>query len=189
MRTVIPKNAKLIPEQAKRVFKGNIFDVYQWDQEMFDGSFEVFEMLKRPDTTKIFCIKDDKIIFVEEEQPGHKFFDVPGGRHDIEGETELQSAQREVKEETGMFFKNWKLIEVTQPQSKIDWLVYVYVAWDLEKTIAPEVHPGERIILKELNFEEAVELSKDPKLRHSFEDILQKAGSVQGLIDFPEFKV
>ena len=28
---------KKIPNNAKRVFKGVIFDVYQWEQEVFDG--------------------------------------------------------------------------------------------------------------------------------------------------------
>ena len=31
-----------LPEQAKKVFDGEIFDVYQWDQEMYDGSTETF---------------------------------------------------------------------------------------------------------------------------------------------------
>ena len=35
-----------VPKQAKRVFKGVIFDVYQWEQEMFDGTKEIFEKLK-----------------------------------------------------------------------------------------------------------------------------------------------
>lgn len=35
-----------LPPQAKKVFTGQIFDVYQWEQEMYDGSFETFEMLK-----------------------------------------------------------------------------------------------------------------------------------------------
>jgi len=39
-----------LTSQAQRVFKGIIFDVYQWKQKMFDGSQGIFEMLKRPDT-------------------------------------------------------------------------------------------------------------------------------------------
>lgn len=33
MRTVIPRNAKLVPPEAKRVFKGIIYDVYHWQQK------------------------------------------------------------------------------------------------------------------------------------------------------------
>lgn len=38
MRKYIPENAKLIPAEAECKFRGELFDVYQWPQEMFDGS-------------------------------------------------------------------------------------------------------------------------------------------------------
>ena len=41
-----PKSKQPIPENAKRVFKGIIFDVYQWEQELYNGSKAVFEKLK-----------------------------------------------------------------------------------------------------------------------------------------------
>ena len=72
MRTVVPVNVDLLPAQAQRVFKGVIFDVYQWQQEMFDGTTETFEMLKRPDTVEVIAIKDDKLVVVHEQQPGTK---------------------------------------------------------------------------------------------------------------------
>lgn len=50
-----------IPINARRVFKGIIFDVYQWEQKMFDGNFKTFEMLKRPNTVEIIAIRDNKI--------------------------------------------------------------------------------------------------------------------------------
>ena len=36
-----------IPKNATKVFSGKTFDVYQWEQEMFDGSKKIFEKLKR----------------------------------------------------------------------------------------------------------------------------------------------
>ena len=50
---------------------------------------------------------------------------------DAEDESELEAAKRELREETGLVFKNWKLVEVSQPFSKIDWLVYTFVASEL----------------------------------------------------------
>lgn len=50
-----------IPSEATKVFDGVIFDVYQWQQKMFDGSIETFEMLKRVSTVGIIAIKDDKL--------------------------------------------------------------------------------------------------------------------------------
>jgi len=99
MRTFIPKNAHLVPTNAERVFHGEIFDVYQWQQKMFDGSHETFEMAKRPDTVEIIGIRDDKIVIIRDEQPGRgPKMSFPGGRHDNENETELDAGEKiEVK--------------------------------------------------------------------------------------------
>ena len=67
MRKFVPATAKLIPEEAKKVFQGEIFAVYQWPQEMFDGSFATFEMLRRADTVKILAV------VTEEEARGLSF--------------------------------------------------------------------------------------------------------------------
>jgi len=32
----------------REVHQGVIFDVYQWEQEMYDGSIKIFEKLKTP---------------------------------------------------------------------------------------------------------------------------------------------
>jgi ADP-ribose pyrophosphatase len=63
-----------IPKEAKLVFKGVIFDVYQWQQKMFDGSFETFEMLKRPNTVEIIATQGDKILLSHQSQPNKKDF-------------------------------------------------------------------------------------------------------------------
>src|SRR3989344_6006543 len=91
-----------IPPQAKRVFKGVIFDVYQWEQKMFDGTTTTFEKLKRPDTVVVFPIlPDGRILLTEQEQPGKQLFiGATGGRVD-ENEDILESAKRELLEESG----------------------------------------------------------------------------------------
>ena len=43
----LPAGAHLIPPEAKCVFRGKIFDVYQWPQRLYDGSTATFEMLRR----------------------------------------------------------------------------------------------------------------------------------------------
>ncbi len=101
MRQVVPADAKLLPPQAKRVFEGIIFDVYHWQQQLFDGSYTTFEMLKRPDTIQVLAVRDNQLVILEEEQPGHPaFYGVPGGRHDQPAESELDAARRELREET-----------------------------------------------------------------------------------------
>lgn len=188
MRTIIPANAKLIPKDAERVFSGKIFDVYQWQQEMFDGSFETFEMLKRPDTVKILAIKDSRLLIVEEQQPNTQvFFDIPSGRHDNENENELEAAKRELLEETGMKFNTWKLIKVEQPYTKIDWFVYTYVASDFVSQTDQSLDNGEKIIVHQKTFEEVLELSKSPQNRYLPVELLDKAGSVDNILKLSEY--
>ena len=70
-----PKSKQPLPDNAKKVFEGVIFDVYQWEQKMFDGSLETFEKLKRPDTVIVFPIMaDGKVLLTKQEQPGKEPF-------------------------------------------------------------------------------------------------------------------
>lgn len=188
MKRILPKEVRLVPPQAKRVFKGMIFDVYQWQQKMFDGSFQTFEMLKRPDGIQVLAIKDDKIVMLDEEQPGHQaFIGLPGGRHDVDGESELDAAKRELLEETGMTFKKWKLISVEQPHFKIEGFVYLFLATDFDKQVEPHAEPGERIIVKLLSLDEVKRILDDPKARRIPKDLLEKVDSIDELLNLPAY--
>lgn len=126
-----------------------MFDVYQWPQKMFDGTTATFEMAKRPDTVEAICIVDDKLILLQQQQPGtNVYLDLPSGRHDVVAETELQAAQREVKEETGYSFAKWRLIECSQRDYRIERFVYTFLAWDMTESAEPKLDGGERIEVK-----------------------------------------
>lgn len=182
MRSYIPENARLIPENAECVFKGIIFDVYHWQQELYDGSFTIFEMLKRPDTVEVLAIKDGKIVVQEQEQPGTKMFlDFPCGRHDVESESELEAAKRELLEETGMSFRNWKLIDVHQPHKKIDWLVYTFLATEFISQVDQKLDAGERINVTFKSIEEIKELQQDDKAMYLGNRILKNIDNIDGL--------
>lgn len=199
MRRFIPKGTKLIPSQAECKFKGEIFEVYQWPQELYDGSVATFEMLRRADTVKVVAVltpeeqkrcknlvdfdmevaespdeetsdsvnagaedllnsgADDslrseaeekpKLVITRQRQPRKDwFYDYPGGRNDNPAEDELDAAKRELLEEAGLSFKNWKLIEVKQPFAKMDWLVYVFLATGLIDQTSQNLDAGEEIV-------------------------------------------
>ena len=69
---------------------------------MFNGTFQTFEMLKRPGTAMVIpVLENGKIVLTKQTQPNrHAFFGFAGGRVDKD-ETPLQAAIRELKEETG----------------------------------------------------------------------------------------
>lgn len=155
-KRTLPKNALLIPKHATRVFKGKLFDVYQWQQEMFDGSMETFEMLRRPDTIAVIAVDDKgEIIACHEEQPGGIVREnhIPAGRVDPTDMSVLDAAKREVEEETGYRFMNWKLLEVNQPISKIEWFIHVFVAWGETGKVPVKHDAGERIVEGRADFQ------------------------------------
>lgn len=190
MRSVIPHNANLVPKNAKRVFKGIIFDVYHWEQELFDGKKATFEMLKRPDTVKVLAIKGDKVVGILDEQPGRSaHVTLPGGRHDRAKETELDCAKRELLEETGMTFKNWRLISAIQPSHKIEHVIYTFLATDFESQVdATPDTGGERIELKELPFAEAKLMGLGEVGTYWPTEIFKYVNDMRELRELPEYK-
>lgn len=151
-----------IPKQAKIVFKGKIFDVYQWPQKMYDGSVATFEMLKRPGAVRVIAIKGDKIILNQEKQPaGKKELGTFGGRVD-EGETPLACAKRELLEEAGMKSDDWKLLSKEEfYPDKMDFTVYTFVARDCKKIQEPAKDPGEKIKIIAVDFDKFIKITLD----------------------------
>jgi 8-oxo-dGTP pyrophosphatase MutT (NUDIX family) len=190
MKKIIPKNSVLIPEQAVRAFQGMIFDTYQWPQTLFDGSEHTFEMLKRPDTVSVICVVDGKLLVIDDEQPhlgSRQSF--PGGRVDPEDSSVEVAAKREILEETGYSFKNWRLIKVSQPYRKMEWFVYVFLAWEEAGKQEPALDAGEKITVQHLNFNEVKALAAQRKgyLGESI-DIFETAKDPDGLLALPEFE-
>lgn len=176
----------LIPEQAELKFKGEVFDVYQWPQAMYDGTTATFEMLKREDTVSVIAIKDDKIVIEHQIQPHQDwFYDYPGGRHDNPAEDELAAAKRELREEAGMTFKTWKLVEVVQPFNKADWFIYTFIATDFESQGPQELDGGEKIDLMEVTLDELNELAKLPNSKFLIRDFMEGIKSVDELKNLP----
>ena len=123
--------------------------MYQWEQELFDGSKKIFEKVRRQDTVVIIpSTKDGKLIFIKDEQPSREAISsFPSGRMDKEGEEPLATAQRELLEETGYESEEWSLYKAYQPVTKVDWAIYVIVAKRCQKTQEAQPGPGEKITL------------------------------------------
>ena len=170
MNILKPQSKQPIPPDAKRVFKGVIFDVYQWEVDGYDGSKKVFEKLRRPDTATIIPITEDgKIIIALQEQP-HKppFMGTIGGRVD-EGEGVLEAAKRELLEETGYEAKSWVLFDAVQPVGKIEWAVYTFFAKGCKKVAEQNLDGAEKIDLKFVSFDEFINLAvNDDKFGDEF---------------------
>ncbi len=186
MRTYIPEDVRLVPQEAQKVFTGDIYDVYQWEQELYDGTSKTFEMLKRPDTVDVIGVTDDGVLINYEEQPSvGSYITFPGGRHDKPEESELAAAKREMKEETGYEFSNWKLISAVQLASKIDHLVYTFVATGGEKNSEPQLDSGERIETKHVPFKLLQQVVKQKEFKAYSSNIVLELNTLEDLLTLP----
>jgi 8-oxo-dGTP pyrophosphatase MutT (NUDIX family) len=155
-----PKTFFNWPEGTKRVFKGKIFEVYQWEQPLFDGGVATFENLKRPDTAEVIPIlPDGHILLINQEQPTTgQYLSTIAGRME-EDEEPLAAIQRELLEETGYEAVEWSLWDAYQPVRKIDWAVYTFIAKGLHKVAEPNLDGGEKIDLYPVSLDEFLRLA------------------------------
>lgn len=166
MDTDRPKSKRPIPPDAKLAFKGVIFDIYQWEQELYDGSKAIFEKIKRFDGVNVLPVTEDgKIILTEQEQPGYSpFWASIGGRME-EGESPIECAKRELLEESGFAAEEFTLWNAVQPSLMADWAIYCFIAKRAKKISVPTPDAGEKIELHFLSLDEFIERVKDPEFR------------------------
>ncbi len=148
------------------VFQGKVFSVWQWEQEQFDGSIKVFEKVKRPDTVNVLPVTEEgKIILTEQEQPGMKsFIGCAGGVID-DGEDPLAAAERELKEETGYEANEFVVWDAVHPFSKVDWVIYTFIAKKAVRVADLALDAGEKIKLRFVTFDEFMDLVYDDNYR------------------------
>jgi len=141
-----PISKKPIPKDAKKVFSGELFEIYQWQQRLFDGTYAIFEKVKRiTDSVNVLLITDNnKIVLTKQQQPGmNEFIGVVGGMID-RGELPMQALEREILEESGYKASTYKILTAIHPIEKVDWVIYTFIARNLTKTTSPNLDSGEK---------------------------------------------
>ena len=159
------KNKSLIPLGAKMVFRGIRYEVWQWEQELYDGSKTTFERIRRSDSVNVVAVVGDRIIMQKQEQPGWQepLFTLPGGIADHD-HTPLAEAKRELLEETGYISDDWVLWKTHQYFGVI-FTSYILLARNCRKVDNPKLDAGEKIENILITFEEFLQLAEDPKFR------------------------
>lgn len=159
-----------LPTNAKKVFDGILFELWQWDQERYDGSHATYECATRQDSASVIGFLDrDTILLEEQEQPSREksFLDVPGGRVDP-GETAEQAARREFEEETGYRIGRLRHFETIDLEGSTRFSISLYLGTDLTDHIGQHVEAGEKIRVRAIPWKEAVRLSLEGAMRQAW---------------------
>ena len=156
-----------LPRNSKLVFKGILFNVYQWKQKQFDGSFKIFEVVKRkPSVQIIVTTKNKKILLLKEEQPFvGKFTGLVGGQVEND-ETPEKTAKKELLEETGMKAEELTLWKKESFSSKVIWDTYYFIAKNCTNVQTQNLDAGEKITPIEVDFETFINMSQDKNFRN-----------------------
>lgn len=166
-----PVSKQPMPDHAEKVFSGVVFNVWQWEQKLYDGRTTTFEKLERIDSACIIpVLENGNILLIDQRQPGiDTYLGIPGGVIDP-GETPLETAKRELMEEVGCEAASYSLFKAYQPLRKIEWAIYIFVAKGVRKVASQNLDGGEIIDLREVTFDEFVEICSeedfiDPEIR------------------------
>lgn len=90
-----------LPNHANRVFEGVVFDIYQWQQEMLDGTFQTFECATRNNVVQIIMVDHGKILLARQTQPTRgEYISLFGGTMNDDEQDPYTAALRELHEET-----------------------------------------------------------------------------------------
>lgn len=161
-------SSQIIPEDAELVFSWVRSQVYQWNQELYDGSIRRFESIRFLNGAFVLPIlPDGRILLTRQEQPGRsEFISLPGWSFDTPDEDPLECARREMREETGYISSNMDRWMVFYGTNNVHTEVYYYIARDCMQEWDIIWDGGEKIKLFTVSFDEFLELSSDPWLHH-----------------------
>jgi ADP-ribose pyrophosphatase len=144
------------------VFKGRIFDVVRKDG---------WEIVEHHDAVAIVPVSEGQVTLVRQSRPavGGKVLELPAGLRE-DGEAPLESARRELREETGLHGGEWVEVAAffTSP-GFTDEKIHLFIATDLEQGDATPEETEELELVR-------VPLDQIPSLIEEVEDGKTLAG-------------
>jgi 8-oxo-dGTP pyrophosphatase MutT (NUDIX family) len=133
---------------TKRVYEGAVFSVRVDELRYDDGSTAEREVVDHPGAVGVVAYDDDFVYLVRQPREAvgeDRLLEVPAGKLDVEGESPLETAKRELGEEIGKRAGSWKDLKrfYTSP-GFADERVELFLATDLSDT-EPDPDDQERI--------------------------------------------
>lgn len=119
------------------------------------------------DCAAIVAITEDNHIILKKEYRhcyGEELVEIPAGVLE-DGEDPLETAKRELEEETGYRSEKWTYLGKTvESSAKLTNYMYIYLAEDCRKVSNQKLDYGEDIEVIEVEFEKAVEMIMDNEI-------------------------
>jgi ADP-ribose pyrophosphatase len=126
-------------------YRGALINVRVDDVRMSDGSVVPREIVTHPGAVAIVALDDEgRIVLVNQYRPalGAQLDELPAGILDVDGESALDAAKRELAEETGLVADEWAVLVDLHPSPGISTeAVRVFLARGL--SAAPDEHERE----------------------------------------------
>lgn len=181
---------ELIPDQARLVYTGVDYKIFELATELSDGTIQQTELIRWRDSGKVIAIKDDKILIAQEQKYWKwEYYALLWGR--IHRDENIQEGtKREFLEETGMVIHDLKHIMDFNRMAPIRFQISVFVTHDFVKISEPILRSGEKIKIKEVSFDDFLtivcsehfrwdefkekikEIKKDPNTTKDFHKLL-----------------
>jgi len=159
---------KLTEERVsgEKVYAGGFFEVHRDVVRLPDGAQAVRDYVRHPGAVAIVALTDEGGVVLERQHRyalGRDFVEIPAGKLERK-ETHLETAQRELLEETGYAAGEWtRLGLIHNAIGYSDEGIELWLATRLEKR-SPALDDGEFLEVFILPFEEALAMAADGRV-------------------------
>ncbi len=120
---------------SEDIYDGKLLHVKRDTVKLPDGNETTREWVKHPGAAAILPVlpNGDVILVRQYRYPvGKVTLEIPAGKLDVKGESPLECAKRELREETGYQAARYeKLLTVATTVGFSDEVIHIYAAWDL----------------------------------------------------------
>lgn len=154
---------KLLVEKkrnSKEVFKGKLLHVFYDEVELPDGAVSSREWIKHPGACAVVPVFENGDIMMIRQfryPMGQIFWEVPAGKID-EGESQDETAQRELREEAGVVANDFAYVGHFYPGiGYSDEVIHIYTAWNLDM-VSQKVDEDEFVTKERIPFKKAVHM-------------------------------
>jgi len=120
---------------SQRIFTGRVISLRSDELQMSDGAVSTREIVEHPGAVAVVAIDhEDNVVLVRQYRHpiGEYLLELPAGLLDVEGESALDAARRELFEEAALTARDWYLLVDLYPSPGMSTeAIRVYLARDL----------------------------------------------------------